>query len=98
MVVDGHEYINCAMAGPVEVIRHCEAPTVKLDKAVAFKSDNCIDHQREGRIPACYVKILLHALPPVSPMAGGGSMIVPELSDVLFGTPEPIQSPVNLGY
>jgi carbon-monoxide dehydrogenase iron sulfur subunit len=41
------------MACPFDVIRYYEAPTVKLEKAVALKCDNCIDRQREGRIPAC---------------------------------------------
>lgn len=56
VVIDGYKCITCAMcamACPFDVIRYYEAPAVKLDKAVALKCDNCIERQRDGRIPAC---------------------------------------------
>ncbi len=56
VIIDGQKCITCAMCAmvcPFDVIRYYEVPTVKLDKAVAFKCDNCIERQRNGRIPAC---------------------------------------------
>ncbi|MBN2123606.1 MAG: anaerobic carbon-monoxide dehydrogenase catalytic subunit, partial [Deltaproteobacteria bacterium] len=44
-----------------------------------------------------YVHICLHGLRTSISDGWGGSMIATELSDVLFGTPEPIQSEANLG-
>ena len=44
-----------------------------------------------------YVNILLHALRTGLSDGWGGSLIATELSDVLFGTPTPLQSKVNLG-
>jgi carbon-monoxide dehydrogenase catalytic subunit len=44
-----------------------------------------------------YVNILLHALRTGLSDGWGGSLIATELSDVLFGTPAPLQSKVNLG-
>lgn len=56
VVIDGYKCITCAMcamACPFDVIRYYEAPAMKLDRAVALKCDNCIERQRDGRIPAC---------------------------------------------
>jgi carbon-monoxide dehydrogenase catalytic subunit len=44
-----------------------------------------------------YVHICLHGLRTSISDGWGGSMIATELSDVLFGTPEPIQAEANLG-
>ena len=44
-----------------------------------------------------YVNILLHGLRTSLSDGWGGSMIATELSDVMFGTPKPIMSQVNLG-
>jgi carbon-monoxide dehydrogenase catalytic subunit len=44
-----------------------------------------------------YVNILLHCLRTSLSDGWGGSMIATELSDVLFGTPKPVMSQVNLG-
>jgi anaerobic carbon-monoxide dehydrogenase catalytic subunit len=44
-----------------------------------------------------YVNILLHSLRNSLSDGWGGSMIAGELSDVLFGTPKPIKSEMNLG-
>jgi carbon-monoxide dehydrogenase catalytic subunit len=43
------------------------------------------------------VNILLHALRTSLSDGWGGSMIATELSDVMFGTPSPVMSQVNLG-
>jgi carbon-monoxide dehydrogenase catalytic subunit len=44
-----------------------------------------------------YVHIVLHGLRTSISDGWGGSMIATELSDVLFGTPQPIESTANLG-
>lgn len=44
-----------------------------------------------------FVNIILHGLRTSISDGWGGSMIATELSDVLFGTPQPIQSEANLG-
>jgi carbon-monoxide dehydrogenase catalytic subunit len=44
-----------------------------------------------------YVNILLHALRTSLSDGWGGSMVATELSDVMFGTPNPVMSTVNLG-
>ena len=43
------------------------------------------------------VNILLHALRTALSDGWGGSMIATEVSDILFGTPQPVASQVNLG-
>ncbi|HET6965657.1 MAG TPA: anaerobic carbon-monoxide dehydrogenase catalytic subunit [Acidimicrobiales bacterium] len=44
-----------------------------------------------------YTSILLHALRTGLADGYGGSMIATELSDIMFGTPSPVMSEVNLG-
>jgi len=44
-----------------------------------------------------YVHIILHGLRTSISDGWGGSMIATELSDVLFGTPQPVESTANLG-
>jgi carbon-monoxide dehydrogenase catalytic subunit len=44
-----------------------------------------------------YVHIILHGLRTSISDGWGGSMIATELSDVLFGTPTPVESTANLG-
>ncbi len=44
-----------------------------------------------------YVNIILHGLRTSISDGWGGSMIATELSDVLFGTPEPVKAEANLG-
>jgi carbon-monoxide dehydrogenase catalytic subunit len=54
-------------------------------------------HRTHMGVDNDFVNILLHALRTSLSDGWGGSMIDTELSDVLFGTPQPIQSRVNLG-
>jgi len=44
-----------------------------------------------------YTNIILHGLRTSLSDGWGGSMIATELSDILFGTPKPVKSRVNLG-
>lgn len=54
-------------------------------------------HRTHMGVDNDYVNILLHALRTSLSDGWGGSMIATELSDVLFGTPQPRMSYMNLG-
>ena len=54
-------------------------------------------HRTHMGVDNDYVNILLHALRTGLSDGWGGSMIATELSDVMFGTPTPVMSEVNLG-
>ena len=54
-------------------------------------------HRTHMGVDNDYVNILLHGLRTSLSDGWGGSMIATELSDVMFGTPKPIKSSVNLG-
>jgi carbon-monoxide dehydrogenase catalytic subunit len=54
-------------------------------------------HRTHMGVDNDYVNILLHALRTSLSDGWGGSLIATELSDVLFGTPKPLQSRINLG-
>jgi len=56
-----------------------------------------IMHRTHIGVDTDYVNILLHGVRTALSDGWGGSMIATELSDVLFGTPEPVESTVNLG-
>jgi carbon-monoxide dehydrogenase catalytic subunit len=54
-------------------------------------------HRTHMGVDNDYVNLLLHALRTSLSDGWGGSMIATELSDIMFGTPAPIMSQVNLG-
>ena len=54
-------------------------------------------HRTHMGVDSDYANVLLHALRTGLADGWGGSMIATELSDVLFGTPQPVMSEVNLG-
>jgi carbon-monoxide dehydrogenase catalytic subunit len=54
-------------------------------------------HRTHMGVDNDYVNILLHALRTSLSDGWGGSMIATELSDVMFGTPQPVMSEINLG-
>ena len=54
-------------------------------------------HRTHMGVDNDYVNILLHALRTALSDGWGGSMIATELSDIMFGTPQPVTSEVNLG-
>jgi carbon-monoxide dehydrogenase catalytic subunit len=54
-------------------------------------------HRTHMGVDNDYVNILLHALRTSLSDGWGGSLVATELSDVLFGTPKPVKSRVNLG-
>jgi len=54
-------------------------------------------HRTHMGVDNDYVNILLHGLRTSLSDGWGGSMIATELSDVMFGTPKPVMSEINLG-
>nr|VFK40692.1 MAG: Ni-dependent carbon monoxide dehydrogenase precursor [Candidatus Kentron sp. SD]VFK46137.1 MAG: Ni-dependent carbon monoxide dehydrogenase precursor [Candidatus Kentron sp. SD] len=54
-------------------------------------------HRTHMGVDNDYTNILLHGLRTSLSDGWGGSMVATELSDVLFGTPQPVMSQVNLG-
>ena len=54
-------------------------------------------HRTHMGVDNDYVNTLLHGLRTSLSDGWGGSMVATELSDVMFGTPKPTQSRVNLG-
>ncbi len=54
-------------------------------------------HRTHMGVDNDYANILLHALRTGLSDGWGGSMLATELSDVMFGTPQPVPSRVNLG-
>ena len=54
-------------------------------------------HRTNMGVDNDYANIILHGIRTALGDGWGGSMIATELSDVLFGTPKPIKSKVNLG-
>ena len=54
-------------------------------------------HRTHMGVDNDYVNLLLHALRTALADGWGGSMIATELSDIMFGTPKPVISEVNLG-
>ncbi len=54
-------------------------------------------HRTHMGVDNDYANVLLHALRTGLADGWGGSMIATELSDVLFGTPTPVTTEVNLG-
>ena len=54
-------------------------------------------HRTHMGVDNDYANVLLHALRTSLSDGWGGSMIATELSDVMFGTPSPVMSTVNLG-
>ncbi len=54
-------------------------------------------HRTHMGVDSDYANVLLHGLRTGLADGWGGSMIATELSDVMFGTPTPVMSKVNLG-
>jgi carbon-monoxide dehydrogenase catalytic subunit len=54
-------------------------------------------HRTHMGVDNDWVSILLHAMRNALSDGWGGSMIATEVSDILFGTPQPVQSYANLG-
>ena len=61
VLIDGNKCM-CAMVCPFDVITYYPSVKMKTDRIVAIKCDNCIDRQRQGRIPACVEICKVNAL------------------------------------
>jgi carbon-monoxide dehydrogenase iron sulfur subunit len=56
VLIEGNKCISCAMCAmvcPFDVITYFPSAKVKSGKSVALKCDNCIDRQKQDRLPAC---------------------------------------------
>ena len=96
-----HEFGN--QEGPIRFTRRAPQGRVALwqelgvdPRGVDREIVECM-HRTHIGVDHDYVNIILHGLRTSISDGWGGSMIATELSDVLFGTPQPIQSESNLG-
>jgi carbon-monoxide dehydrogenase catalytic subunit len=96
-----HEFGN--QAGPIRFTRRAPEARVALweklgvdPRGVDREIVECM-HRTHMGVDHDYVHIILHGLRTAISDGWGGSMIATELSDVLFGTPEPVMATANLG-
>jgi carbon-monoxide dehydrogenase catalytic subunit len=89
--------------GPIQFTRRAPAKRVELWKKMGLDPRG-VDreivesmHRTHIGVDQDYVSLCLHGLRTSVSDGWGGSTIATELSDILFGTPEPIQSEANLG-
>ena len=89
--------------GPIRFTRRAPAARVALweslgvdPRGVDREIVECM-HRTHIGVDHDYTHIILHGLRTSISDGWGGSMIATELSDVLFGTPEPVEAMSNLG-
>jgi len=89
--------------GPIRFTRRAPAARVALweglgvdPRGVDREIVECM-HRTHVGVDHDYTHIILHGLRTSISDGWGGSMIATELSDVLFGTPEPVEAMSNLG-
>jgi len=89
--------------GPIRFTRRAPAKRVELWQKLGVDPRG-VDreivesmHRTHIGVDNDYVNIILHGLRTAIADGWGGSMIATELSDVLFGTPEPVKAIANLG-
>jgi len=89
--------------GPIQFTRRAPEKRVKLWQKLGIDPRG-VDreiveamHRTHIGVDNDYVNLTLHGLRTSISDGWGGSMIATELSDVLFGTPEPIRAMANLG-
>jgi carbon-monoxide dehydrogenase catalytic subunit len=89
--------------GPIRFTRRAPAKRVELWQKLGLDPRG-VDreiveslHRTHVGVDSDYVNIILHGLRTAIADGWGGSMIATELSDVLFGTPEPLKAIANLG-
>jgi carbon-monoxide dehydrogenase catalytic subunit len=89
--------------GPIQFTRRAPAKRVELWKKLGLDPRG-VDrevvesmHRTHIGVDQDYVSLCLQGLRTSVSDGWGGSTIATELSDILFGTPEPIQSEANLG-
>lgn len=89
--------------GPIQFTRRAPEKRVKLwqkigvdPRGIDREIVECM-HRTTMGVDNDYTSIILHGIRTSLSDGWGGSMIATELSDVLFGTPEPRESMANLG-
>jgi len=89
--------------GPIQFTRRAPAKRLELWKKLGIEPRGidreiveCM-HRTHTGVDNDYVNLILHGLRTSLADGWGGSMIATELQDVLFGTPQPTFSEVNLG-
>ncbi len=102
VTIDGDKCITCAMCAmvcPFDVIRYYQSAVVVRDRTVALKCDNCIDRQRQGRIPACVEVCKVNALAfgDINDLARTASARLAKSVSVAAGAiqPEMLKLPAN---
>jgi carbon-monoxide dehydrogenase catalytic subunit len=92
-----------SQAGPIRFTRRAPEKRVALweklgvdPRGVDREIVECM-HRTHIGVDNDYVNLILHGLRTSIGDGWGGSMIATELSDVLFGTPQPIETTANLG-
>ncbi|MBU0490370.1 MAG: anaerobic carbon-monoxide dehydrogenase catalytic subunit [Chloroflexi bacterium] len=89
--------------GPIQFTRRAPARRVELwqklnidPRGIDREIVECM-HRTHIGVDNDYVNLTLHGLRTAIGDGWGGSMIATELSDVLFGTPQPLWSEANMG-
>ncbi len=89
--------------GPIQFTRRAPEKRVELWQSLGVDPRGVdreiveVMHRTHIGVDHDYVNLILHGLRTSIADGWGGSMIATELSDVLFGTPEPVMSMANLG-
>jgi anaerobic carbon-monoxide dehydrogenase catalytic subunit len=86
-----------AMLGRVPVIRRELWQRLGITPRGIDRENVEMLHRTHMGVDNDYVNILLHGLRTSLADGWGGSLVATELSDVMFGTPQPVMSKVNLG-
>ena len=88
---------SLSFVGRVPEVRRAKWDSVGITPRGIDRENVEMLHRTHMGVDNDYVNTLLHALRTGLSDGWGGSMIATELSDVMFGTPTPVTSEVNLG-
>ena len=88
---------SLSFVGRVPAVRRAKWEAVGITPRGIDRENVEMLHRTHMGVDNDYVNTLLHALRTGLADGWGGSMIATELSDVMFGTPKPVMSEVNLG-
>lgn len=88
---------SLSFAGRVPEVRRAKWDALGITPRGVDRENVEMLHRTHMGVDNDYANTLLHGLRTASSDGWGGSMIATELSDVMFGTPKPVMSQVNLG-
>ena len=88
---------SLSFVGRVPEVRRAKWDSVGITPRGIDRENVEMLHRTHMGVDNDYVNTLLHALRTGLADGWGGSMIATELSDVMFGTPKPVMSEINLG-